>query len=542
MVMEIHDIAWRKIADMDYLADRKEMQEIDRLTIEEKQVPGILLMECAAHCVCQVLESRVYMQHAAGLEGRRALVVVESGNNGGDGLALARRLWQKGALVTVWSIGGISRVSGSFEYQMNIVKGLGISCVNLNGEFSSELVADGMTYDIIADGIFGVGLSREVKGVWRTVIETLNAMTGLKVAIDVPSGVDASTGCILGTAFDADVTVTFGLNKRGMVLYPGCMRAGEVVVCDIGFGIREIQSVKPEAYTIGKANYGMKLKKLLPERVDYSNKGTYGRVAVIAGSRNMSGAMTFAAEAAYRAGAGLVKIYTHENNRTAAGINVPEAVLMTYGGADETCDAEAAMCAEDAMRWADVILVGPGLGKESSSYKLVETLLENTDKPLVIDADGLNIIAENTGLLRRHRGSVVITPHIGEMSRLLGGMMADDIKKNILEVCKDTAKEYNVVNVLKDARTCVSAGSDVYINTTGNNGMSTGGAGDVLAGLIAGFVGTGLEPYEAAVLGVYVHGLAGDMAAEGTGKYGMTAGDIVGAIPQVLKGAEDEQL
>lgn len=540
---------------MEYLADRREMQEIDRRTIDERGIPGILLMECAAHCTYEEIA-----RHCAGTgltmdSGTRALVVVEGGNNGGDGLALARRLSQQKVSVTVWYIGGISRVSESFEYQMDIIKKLGISCVNLSETraFEQPSVWD---YDIIVDGIFGVGLSREIQGIWRDVIDTVNKMEGFKVAIDVPSGVDATTGCILGTAFDADMTVTFGLNKRGLVLYPGCMRAGRVIVCDIGFGEDEIQSVKPEAYTMGRMDYRRELKRLLPERVDYSNKGTYGRVAVIAGSRSMSGAMTFAAEAAYRTGAGLVKIYTHENNRVAAGVNVPEAVLMTYGSADETCEDEAVMCAEDAMRWADVILVGSGLGKEPSSYKLVETLLERTDKPLVIDADGLNIISENMELLRKHRGDVVITPHIGEMSRLLRGMdaekqggasaaeayKADDIKKNILEVCKGTAKEYNIINVLKDARTCVSDGKDVYINTTGNNGMSTAGAGDVLAGLIAGFAGTGLPLHEAAVLGVYVHGLAGDMAAENTGKYGMTARDIVRAIPMVLKGAEDEQL
>lgn len=533
---------------MEYLADKKEIQEIDRLTIEEKGVPGLLLMECAAHSVFGVLEEKAGGLRAGGLFDMKILVAVYAGNNGGDGLALARRLWQSGALVTVWCIGGALRASDSFEYQMNIIKRLGVPCEVLEEGCDMHSMAEGDSYDIIVDGIFGVGLSREVKGIWRDVIDLLNGMDGFKTAIDVPSGVDASNGCILGTAFKADLTVTFGLNKRGMVLYPGCMMAGEVVVCDIGFGISEIQRVMPEAYTFDRKAGRSVLKELLPKRVDYSNKGTYGKVAVIAGSRYMSGAMTFAAQAAYRMGAGLVKIYTHENNRVAAGVNVPEAVLMTYGSTDEACTMEAEDCARDAVSWADVILVGPGLSKEEAACRLVYTILKTSDKPLVIDADALNIISEHIELLNEHKAEVVITPHIGEMRRLLcadGSEQgrADDIKKNILEVCKGFAKEYNVINVLKDARTCVSDGEGgIYINTSGNNGMSTAGSGDVLSGIVAGLIGTGLSPKKAAVLGVYIHGLAGDEAAANMGRYAMTARDIISAIPAVLKGAENEQL
>lgn len=502
-----------------YLPDRDEMQEIDRRTIEERGIPGILLMERAAISILDEINSRKKTILPAQSE---CLVVVEGGNNGGDGLALARLLAQQGDQVDVCYINGISRVSENFAYQLEIVRKMGIKVTD---------VIPKKEYDVIVDGIFGVGLKRDVAGIWKDTIDQMNNIPGFKVAIDLPSGVDATTGQILGTAFEADMTVTFGLNKRGLVLNPGCDVAGFVQVRDIGFAEREIEFVAPSAFT-----YDISDLTRIPKRYDNSNKGTYGKVAVIAGSRDMSGAAVFAAEAVYRTGAGLVKVYTHRDNRTVIGTRVPEAVLMTY-----TDDQEAMKCASDAVSWADVILIGPGIGRSQESEKMLRYVICEAEQPLVIDADALNIIAGNRGLLLGHRAEVIVTPHMGEMARLTG-ISIPEIKKNILKVCKDFAMEYNVINVLKDARTCVSRGDDIYINTSGNNGMSTAGAGDVLTGVIAGFIATGLSPYDAAKLGVFVHGLAGDVAAEHMGKNGMIARDIVDAIPQVIKGAKYEEL
>ena len=506
---------------MFYIADRSEMQEIDRLTIEDRGIPGILLMERAAVSVLEELNSIFKKKNISGP--KRCLIVVEGGNNGGDGLALARQLYQQGDMVDVCYIHGISRVSDSFTYQLDIVKKLGISVTDRIGSDK---------YDIVVDGIFGVGLKRDIGEIWKDTIGIMNSMQGLKLAIDMPSGVDASSGQIRGCAFRADVTVTFGLEKRGLIFYPGCNMAGNVIVRDIGFADSEISRVSPVSYSYDDTDLVR-----LPKRTDFSNKGTYGKLAVIAGSRDMSGAMTFAAEAAYRMGVGLVKLYTHENNRNIAGIKVPEAILMCYGD-----EKEAEQCAENARDWADTILIGPGIGKDVASKLMVRYILCECEQPVVADADALNIISENKDILRYHRGPVTITPHVGEMSRL-AGMAVPDIKNNILEVCKGFAMEYNVINVLKDARTCVSSGTeDVYINTSGNNGMSTAGAGDVLAGIIAGLECLGMAAYEAAKLGVYIHGRAGDEAAKYRGKSSMIARDIVNAIPQVIKGAGHEQL
>ena len=233
----------------------------------------------------------------------------------------------------------------------------------------------------------------------------------------------------------------------------------------------------------------------------------------------------------------LVKVYTHDNNRTVIGTKVPEAVLMTYED-----EKEALRCAEDAVAWADVIVVGPGLGTSHLAQSIIRYIICESEQPLVVDADALNILSGDMDILRGHRSEVVVTPHLGEMSRLTG-ISIPEIKKNILKVCKDFAMEYNVIDVLKDSKTCVSNGDrDIYINTSGNNGMSTAGAGDVLTGVIAGFIATGLTPYDAAKLGVYVHGLAGDLAAERMGKNGMIARDIVESIPMVIKGVENEKL
>ena len=481
---------------MFYLAGREEMQNIDRLTIEKDGIPGILLMERAAISILEEINSRLKQgsdgdgRNVSGEKNRplACLVVVEGGNNGGDGLALARLLHQQGEQVQVCYINGLKRVSESFETQLEIVKKLGIDILD---------TIPHEAYDLVVDGIFGVGLKREIGGVWKDTIDIMNSMAGFKIAIDLPSGVDASTGQILETAFRADLTVTFGLYKRGLM---------------------------PVAYA-----YDTSDMTRLPARVNSSNKGTYGRVAVIAGSRDMSGAASYAAEAVYRVGAGLVKVYTHTYNRNVIGCTVPEAVLMFYD------DEESAVCcAEDALNWADVILIGPGLGRSPEACAMVKIIVNRAEQPVVVDADALNIISCDLDILRDHRGPVIITPHMGEMARLTG-MAITDIKKNILKVCKDFAMEYNLIDVLKDARTTVSSGDKVYINTSGNNGMSTAGAGDILAGIIAGRIATGLMPEDAAPLGVYIHGLAGDAAAGYRGKTGMIARDIVDAIPQVIR-------
>lgn len=501
---------------MEYIVTKNEMQAIDAYTIEKVGIPQAVLMERAALAVVEEIE-RIDRRKG------RILIAVEGGNNGGDGLAAARMLSERGYPVDIYYVGGIPHVSPQFESQRNILTQIGQRL---------RKTIPNRDYAIIVDGIFGVGLSREVTGSQKKAIESLNQMKGIKVAIDIPSGLDATTGEILGTAFRADYTVTFGLKKLGMFFGAGIDCCGEIICKNIGFPKVSIQSVKPKIYA-----YEPQDLVKLPKRFNNSNKGSYGKVAVIAGSKNMSGAAFLCSKAAYSTGVGLVKIYTHESNRVVLQSQLPEAVMMTYD------DYEGALsCVEDAVKWASVIVVGPGLGVDSTSERMLYELLLNSEVPMVLDADALNILSNNMGMLKACSVPIVMTPHMMEMSRLIGKDVSK-IAKDRFAIAKRFAKEYEVCLVLKDAKSIVTNGGEqTYMNLAGNNGMSTGGSGDVLAGIIAGMLAGGLDLFEAAQIGTYVHCLAGDKAAEKKGKYAMLASDIISSLGEVMKDEESSNI
>ncbi|MDD6071169.1 MAG: NAD(P)H-hydrate dehydratase [Clostridiales bacterium] len=495
---------------MQYIVTKKEMKTIDAYTTEKIGIPAAVLMERAALAVAAQVE--LVNEHKG-----RVLVVVESGNNGGDGLAVARILMQRGYCVDVLYIGGVKNISEQFEIQKNILHKLG---VRFRKSISNKV------YAVIVDGIFGVGLSRKIEDPQKKVIETLNQMDAVKVAIDIPSGIDGTTGEILGTAFRADYTVTFGPKKLGMFFLDGIDYCGKIVCADVGFPSEAIDYVKPMIYAYDNSDMDK-----LPKRYDNSHKGMYGRVAVIAGSKNMSGAAFLCGKAAYSTGAGLVKIYTHESNRMILQSQLPEAIMMTYQ------DYEGALaCIEDAMQWATVIVVGPGLGMDTTSERMLYELLMNAEVPLVVDADALNILSENMELAATSSVQMIMTPHMKEMSRLVKKKIPE-IAENRFEIAKNFAKRLGVVLVLKDAKSIVTDGGNrTYINLAGNNGMSTGGSGDVLSGIIAGMIAGGLPLSEAARMGTYVHCQAGDYAAAKKGKYAMLASDIISCLGEVMQG------
>ncbi len=496
---------------MEYIVTKNEMQAIDTCTIEKVGIPQAVLMERAALAVVEEVEK--LNPHKG-----RILIAVEGGNNGGDGLAAARMLSERGYPVDIYYVGAITNVSEQFELQKNIITQIG---QRLRKAIPNK------DYAVIVDGIFGVGLSREVEGSQKKAIEVLNQMKGIKVAIDIPSGLDATTGEILGIAFRADYTVTFGFKKLGMFFGSGIDCCGKIICRNIGFPNVSFQSVKPKIYTYDEQD----LDKL-PKRFNNSNKGSYGKVAVVAGSKNMSGAAFLCAKAAYSTGVGLVKIYTHESNRVVLQSQLPEAIMMTYD------DYEGALaCVEDVAKWASVIVVGPGLGVDSTSERMLYELLMNSEVPMVLDADALNILSNNIGMLKTCSVPIVMTPHMKEMSRLIGKSV-ENIAKDRFAIAKKFAREYEVSLVLKDAKSIVTNGGEhTYVNLAGNNGMSTGGSGDVLAGIIAGMLAGGLDLIEAARIGTYVHCLAGDKAAEKKGKYAMLASDIISSLGEVMRNA-----
>lgn len=499
---------------MQYLLSAREMKQADKNTIEVFGVPSLVLMERAALRVMEVIEEER-------LDTLRTLVVCGTGNNGGDGMAVARMLHLEGKQVEVWLIGNPENCSEETKKQYDILKAYGVSVVEQKeGCFQQE-----SDYTLIIDALFGIGLSRNIEGVYQETIVEMNRLDGAKVAIDIPSGIHADSGAVMGSCFYADHTVTFAYNKTGLCLYPGADAAGQIHIRDIGITNESFLEKEPQMQMPQKEDLSG-----LPKRRDDSNKGTYGKVLVIAGSEEMSGAAYFSAKGAYLSGCGLVKVFTHEKNRTMLTTKLPEAILVTYDGKKSLKESLIA-----AVQWADVLVIGPGLGTSDTAKQILKVTIQTAAVPIVVDADALNLLSEELELLKGPHTDLIVTPHLGEMSRLVD-MPTEYIKKNILMTAQEFSREYNVICVLKDARTITSIPyGKTYVNPSGNHGMATAGSGDVLTGIIAGFLAGGLAPEEAAVLGVYVHGLSGDVMASKTGYYSLMAEDILEGIKEVIK-------
>ena len=498
---------------MNYIASGDEMSRIDDYTINVIGIPQMVLMERAALAVYNFIHSKFNKD-------TKVLVVVEGGNNGGDGLALARILHGNGYDVEIYWGEILGKTSAAFEAQLEIVR-------KLNIKFADDIMNYG--YDVVVDAVFGAGLNRAITGKLADVVNAMNDVDAFKLAVDIPSGIDATNGFVLGTAFRADATVTFAIMKMGLLTGMGYEYSGQVTVADIGIPKKAIDYIEPDLYTYD----GYDVDRLLPYRKLDSHKGSYGKIGVIGGSKNMAGAAMFAAEAAYRMGCGLVRICTVEANREIMQSKLPEAMLTTFDASDKDSIRTAL---KSMIEWSDVIILGPGLGTKDYATYVVEKVLKEYKETIVLDADGLNIVAKNKQWLKDTEAKVIITPHLAEMSRLTE-VKTGEIKSNKYQVAKEFAKDNNIVVVLKDSRTVVSDGNvQAYINTTGNNGMATGGSGDVLARIIGGLCGQNMDEFEAAKLGVCLHGLAGQEAAISRGRYSMIASDIVRGITAVLKG------
>ncbi len=512
---------------MKYSLNASQAKEIDRYTIEEIGIPSVVLMEKAAMGVAYAV--REIAGHSDGI-----IAVCGVGKNGGDAVAAARILGMAGYSVKLHVVGDMKNAAKEMKQQLKIAKNAGIKVLK------KVNYAD---FKVVIDGIFGIGLSRQITGDIYKEIEKINAAGLRTVSVDIPSGVGADDGRIFGIAVRADVTVTFGSIKTGCLLYPGAEYAGKVVIWDIGTN-NSMLSVPPTTFY-----YDEDPRLLLPARKANSNKGTYGRVLIAAGSSNMAGAAYLAAAAAYRTGAGLVRVLTTADNREIIQKKLPEAVLTTYEVTKEgTLLEESIPDVKEALDWASVILIGPGIGKTGAAASILNYALGECDVPLIVDADGINILAR---LITEKAGAdasceeriktladmlppgTILTPHKKELSRLIGVSLAE------LSVCLWSAAEKCTVGnelifVKKDVRSIVSFGNSNYINVTGNDGMATGGSGDVLGGIIAGLIAQGESRKAAAMTGCYIHGLAGNVAAAKKGARSMLAGDILEAIPEVI--------
>ena len=501
---------------MRYLVNSRQMKQADQYTIQERGIPSMELMERAARRCVETMEER-------GLNLSKPCIVCGSGNNGGDGFAIARLLGEKGQSVTVCFVGNESHCTEETKEQIRLLEQTGASICN---EYKPD------EYSIIVDAIFGVGLSREIAGEYCQTIKMMNEAKAVKFAVDMPSGISADSGSVLGIAFQADITVTFQMEKLGLHLYPGKEYAGEVVVADIGILTDVAARDTKTAYTCERKEY----QRMLPLRRADSHKGTYGRLLIIAGSKGMAGAAYLNAMAAYASGAGLVQIYTREENRVILQQLLPEAIVTTYEHYNEQELFRL-------LKWADAVCIGSGIGTQKSAQKLLRGTLEHVKVPCVVDADGLNMIAKHRKYLRKMSGgNFVVTPHMKEMSRLTG-LNVQAIRAKRMKILKKFTDEYGVVCILKDARTVVSTPREnPYVNLSGNAAMAKAGAGDVLAGIVAGLLAQGLSLRDSAVLGTYLHGRSGDRARDERGKYSVLARDLMENLSHVWKELVEESL
>ena len=512
---------------MKYALSSGQMKAIDRHTIETIGIPSMVLMEKAAMAVVRHTKELCSKQDTI-------LAVCGYGNNGGDGIAAARILFMEGYDATIIMVGEKERATEETKQQMQIAEKIGVPILR---KVRWE------EYTVIVDALFGIGLTRNIEGKFYKVIEEINKSSAKVVAVDIPSGVCADNGKVMGIAVNADSTVTFGYQKTGCLLFPGAEYAGSIYVEDIGFAKKELSESPVRFY------FDESPKELLPARQKNSNKGTYGKVLVVAGSKNMSGAAYFAAAAAYRMGAGLVRILTANENREILQQQIPEAILTTYETLDNGISEAGMTAVREAVDWASVIVLGPGLGLSDASAELVTYVIRECKVPLAVDADGLNIISRmiseqvpaEEGTEGRIRclanflpPETILTPHKKELS-VLTGIPLPDLINCLIDSSASCTYNNDLVYVKKDARTIVSFGNADYINVSGNDGMATAGSGDVLAGMIGGLLAQGETAKRAAMTGCFLHGLAGDAAAKKKGPHSMLASDILEAIPEVLQ-------
>lgn len=505
---------------MEYLVSTAQMKEYDAHAVQKLGIASLVLMERAACATAEEICRRFS-------EGKRVLVVAGCGNNGGDGFAIGRILQEYDFKVSYVLIGDELRCSDETQKQLQIVKALGNTVENALPQ---------KKYDIIIDALFGIGLSRKVTGIYLEAVNYINAAGAYVAAVDIPSGIHGDTGVVMGAAVRADMTVTYGYCKPGLLLYPGAEYAGEVICRKIGIFYQN-NLTKPTIFTYHTTDLAR-----IPARKADGNKGSFGKVLVIAGSHRMYGACQFAALGAYRSGAGLVRIVTAEENRTLLLQSIPEAIIDTYG--EQTPPQELECLLQDAMEWADCTVIGPGIGTGEQAQLMLRYVWEHCRLPLIVDADGLNILALHPEWMEYgapiQAPFVCLTPHMGELSRLTKKSIKC-CKEEILELTREYAERWRVFLIAKDARTAVAAPTgQIYLNTSGDNGMATGGSGDVLTGIMAGLIAQGMQGLEAASMAVYLHGLAGNRASEKKTAYCVMAGDLLEELPALFAGGKRE--
>ncbi|HIE05931.1 MAG TPA: NAD(P)H-hydrate dehydratase [bacterium (Candidatus Stahlbacteria)] len=502
------------------LVTPKEMAKIDLKVQRRYGVPSILLMENAARGVVDTLEE--YFE----LTGLKVLVVCGIGNNGGDGFAAARHLKIRGSDARTFLVGSRNRLKGDTLLNGRIT---GI-------DYSKNLkkVIDDFHPDVIIDAIFGTGFKGRPKSIYKSAIEVINGSDSFIVAVDIPSGVNGYTGVVEDSAVFADVTVAMCLPKTGLLLYPGRYCCGDLWITDIG--------ITDEMIGPGKTNLldDEEISSIIPARPAEGHKGVFGKVLVLAGSRGYSGAACLTANGALRTGAGLVILGVPEGLIDTVEEKLTEVVKFSLPETDTISFSKAGV--KDTIlrsRDSDVLVIGPGISTNPETKEFLYQIISKVKVPIVIDADGINNLTQYPDILKKSKSEIVLTPHPGELSRLIG-IPPEEINLNRIELARKYAKKFGVVLVIKGVPSVISnKGGEVWVNPTGNSGLASGGSGDVLSGMIGGLIAQGVDPFDASKAGVYLHGLAADLAVQDQNEYSLIASDILEfigpAIDEVTK-------
>lgn len=499
------------------ILSRAQMRAYDRYAIETCHVPGVVLMENAGRGAADVA---VRLLPSVG--GARVVVVCGAGNNGGDGFVVARHLWSRGADVSVFLAGSPERVFGDARINHDAYLDLG-GQVTIVRELAELEAALGLA-DLVVDALFGTGLDREIKGAMAHIIEAINRAPGRRLALDIPSGLDADSGAPLGVCVEAHDTACFGHLKVGLLTPQGARLAGRVHVCDLGVPDVILAKVGHVAEVIERTS----VARTLTARETDAHKFSVGAVLVFAGSAGKSGAALLSARGAFRAGAGVVTIATWPEALTAVDARMPEVMAMALDRGSPVSKLDALLERRRA------VVIGPGFGLDDAARKVVDRVLETFAGPVVVDADAITLFRDKPQRLAKAKGSLVLTPHAGEMGRLLG-ISAEEVERDRFGAVRKLVDITGAVVVLKGARTIVAAPEGrIAVNTTGNPILATAGSGDVLAGMI-GALCCSLSPFDAAAAGVHVHGVVGDELRSRIGDRGVFASELADEVPKVME-------
>ena len=486
------------------------------------------LMENAGQSCARIIKNKF----AISKDNRKnVLVICGKGKNGGDGFVIARALWEQGCRVTVMLACGEPKAADAVD-MFSLIEAAGIDVIRYDNNLTLHRPVLEQA-DIIVEAVFGTGFSGTLNHSLSVLAQAVNAAKGKVISIDVPAGADCDKATVSGVCFKADMTIAISAYKPIHIMKPCNKYCGKIYVADIGINENDYKNLDGvTCVTLGTKE----IRNMLPKRKPVSNKGTYGHALCVCGSMKMTGAAYLAVSGALRSGAGLVTAAFPQSAYAGIAPKLTEALLLPLESNFEGTFAYSAMAdIIEASKRASAVLIGCGLGFNKDTTTLVHNLIKEIKSPIILDADGINALSTNIDILKDAQAPVILTPHPGEMSRLCGKTVADIIA-NPIGTANDFAKKYGVTVVLKTANTVVCSKSSpaVYVNTTGNSGLAKGGSGDLLAGMTASFVAQGMEPHNAAVAAVYLHGLAADIVAERTSMRGMLPSDVLGFLPELF--------